>query len=80
MLDVGSEVTGATRIAGDDDGLAARAQLGRQAQRREHVAPGAAGGEHDRPGHGAISALGRRLVNARNRPMPSASAHSEEPP
>ena len=80
MLDVGAEIAGATRIAGDDDGLAARAQLGGQAQRREHVSPGAAGGQGHRPGHGATSALGRRRVSARNSPIPSASAHSEEPP
>ena len=80
MLEVGSEIAGAPLIAGDDHGLTARAQLGGQAQRREHVSAGAAGGEDDRPAQGAISAPGRRLVIARNIPMPSASAHNEEPP
>ena len=80
MVDLGLEITGAARVAGDHHGLAARAQFGGQAQRREHVPAGPAGCDHHGPAHSGNSALGRRRVSARNSPMPKARAHSEEPP
>ena len=80
MLGVGAKIASTARIAGDDHRLSARAQLGRQAQRRIHVPAGAAGRDHHRPGHRITSALGRRRVSARNSPMLNARAHSEDPP
>ena len=80
MRGLGGDIARAAGVADQQGGLAAPAQLGGERQRREHVAAGAAGRDHHRPHHAITSTLGRRRVSARNSPMPSASAHSDEPP
>ena len=45
------QIAGATPVADEDRGLAAPLEFGGKGQGREHVPPGAAGGDHDRPVH-----------------------------
>jgi hypothetical protein len=75
------EIARAAAITGEDGALAAAGESVGERQRREHVSAGAARRDHDGAAHGSPSPLpGRRRVSARNMPMPSASAQSEEPP
>ena len=85
LRQVGAE-TAAARVGDQRHGDVARQQLTGEGLGREHVAPGAAGGEHDLGGafgadaHHAASPPTRRRVSASSMPMPSARAISEEPP
>ncbi len=90
-LDLGLAVAEAlaARIGDERHAAAARDQLAGQRLGREHVAAGAAGGEHDEgPGpvhdgfrrHDRSPRPTRRRVSASSMPMPSDSASSDEPP